>query len=24
VMTPDVVYGVEDQEVEDAARLMEQ
>lgn len=24
VMTPDVVYGCEDQEVEDAARLMEQ
>jgi CBS domain-containing protein len=24
VMTPDVVYGFEDQEVEDAARLMEQ
>ena len=24
IMTPDVVYGFEDQEVEDAARLMEQ
>ena len=24
VMTPDVVYGFEDQDVEDAARLMEQ
>src|SRR5262245_16008108 len=24
VMTPDVVYGFEDQEIEDAARLMEQ
>ena len=24
VMTPDVVYGFEDQEIQDAARLMEQ